>query len=121
MSGFPYQDEIDLYYKNKKIEVRDWLIEFADKQKRISNKQREKLLDYAEQIRFSSIDELTEYVQNLNRIGKKEKQIFLEYIESIEWFPEGIGCGVLDGKIVSRILPNELDLLFQEKENAKKE
>ena len=29
MSGFPRQNEIDVYYENKKKEVGEWLIEYA--------------------------------------------------------------------------------------------
>lgn len=115
MGGFPDQEKIDIYYENKKMEIKEWLVEYANNQKRISNQQRERILKYADSVTFSNIGEINNYIQNLNRIGKKEKQAFLDYSQKIEWLPEGIRSGVLDGQIVTKIVPNDLDLLFEEK------
>lgn len=112
MSGFPRQDEIDIYYKNKKKEVGVWLIEYADDQKRLTQEQRRKLMEYAKYMSFSKAKEANDYVQGLKTVGKKNKQKIFDYMQRIEWFPEGVNVGVLDGKIVSRVLPNELDLLY---------
>lgn len=112
MSGFPHQEEIDVYYEKKKKEVRDWLIQYEGEQKRLTKEQRRCLLKYAEQISFSTAGEVNSYVQGLKTVGKKNKQKIADYIQRIEWFPEGVSVGVLDGKIVSRVLPNELDLLY---------
>lgn len=114
MSGFPRQAEIDEYYAKKKQEVGDWLIEYVGTQKRLTQEQRRQILTYAENMSFSTAGEVNAYVQGLKTVGKKNKQKIFDYMQRVEWFPEGISVGVLDGKIVSRILPNELDLLLQE-------
>lgn len=112
MSGFPRQDEIDIYYKNKKKEVGEWLIEYVADQKRLTQEQRRRILAYAERMSFSTSGEVNAYVQGLKTVGKKNKQKMFDYMQRVDWFPEGINVGVLDGKIVSRVLPNELDLLY---------
>ncbi len=116
MSGFPYQDEIDRYYEVKKKEVREWVIEFTVDQKRLTQEQSKRLLAYAERISFSTAGEVNTYVQGLKTIGKRNKQKFYDYMQCIDWFPEGVNVGVLDGKIVSRILPSPLERLFGDKE-----
>ena len=112
MSGFPYQDVIDVYYEDKKKEVREWLREYIADQKRLTQEQRGRLLEYADQMSFSKAGEANAYVQNLKTVGKRNKKKIFDYMQSVDWFPEGINVGVLDGKIVSRIIPNELDLLY---------
>lgn len=112
MSGFPRQDEIDIYYEDKKKEVGKWLIEYAGDQKRLTQEQRKQILAYADRMSFSTAREANSYVQGLKTVGKKNKQKIFDYMQRIEWFPEGVNVGVLDGKIVSRVLPNELDLLY---------
>ena len=112
MSGFPRQDEIDIYYEDKKKEVGKWLIEYAGDQKRLTQEQRKQILAYADRMSFSTAREANAYVQGLKTVGKKNKQKIFDYMQRIEWFPEGVNVGVLDGKIVSRVLPNELDLLY---------
>lgn len=112
MSGFPRQDEVDIYYEDKKKEVGKWLIEYAGDQKRLTQEQRKQILAYADRMSFSTAREANAYVQGLKTVGKKNKQKIFDYMQRIEWFPEGVNVGVLDGKIVSRVLPNELDLLY---------
>ena len=112
MSGFPRQDDIDIYYEDKKKEVGKWLIEYAGDQKRLTQEQRKQILAYADRMSFSTAREANAYVQGLKTVGKKNKQKIFDYMQRIEWFPEGVNVGVLDGKIVSRVLPNELDLLY---------
>ena len=112
MSGFPRQDEIDIYYEDKKKEVGKWLIEYAGDQKRLTQEQRKQILAYADRMSFSTAREANAYVQGLKTVGKKNKQKIFDYMQRIEWFPEGVNVGVLDGKIVSRVLPNGLDLLY---------
>lgn len=112
MSGFPHQEEIDVYYEEKKKEVRDWLIQYEGEQKRLTKEQRRCLAEYAEKISFSTVGEVNSYVQGLKTVGKKNKKKLADYMQRVEWFPEGVSVGVLDGKIVSRVLPNELDLLY---------
>lgn len=120
MSGFPEQEKIDLYYKNKKNEVSQWLVEYTNNLKRLSKIQREKMLNYAKQICFGNSGELIEYVQQLKNIGKKDKKLFIDYMETIEWLPEGVRSGILDGQIVTKIIPNELDLFFEKAKMEKK-
>lgn len=110
--GFPHQEEIDKYYEAKKKEVGEWLIEYAGDQKRLTQEQRRRILAYAEWMSFSTAGEVNAYVQGLKTVGKKNKQKMFDYMQRVDWFPEGINVGVLDGKIVSRVLPNELDLLY---------
>mgnify|MGYP000912962412 CR=1 FL=1 len=122
MSGFPHQNEIDTYYEEKKKEVGEWLIEFADGQKRLTQEQHKRILEYAETMSFSKAGEANAYVQNLKTVGKRNKKKIFDYMQSVDWFPEGINVGVLDGKIVSRILPSPLERLFGDNEwKSKKE
>ena len=113
---FGYQDEVDKYYETKKKEVGEWLIEFANAQKRLTEEQYKQLLLYAEQISFSTAEEANDYIQSLKTIGKRNKQKSFDYFQQIEWFPKGIGVGVLDGKIVSRISPSSLERFLGDKE-----
>ena len=112
MSGFPRQDEIDLYYKDKKKEVGEWLIEYAGDQKRLTQEQRRRLLAYAERMSFSMAGEVNAYVQGLKTVGKREKERLRSYLSQIDWLPEGVNTGTLDGKIVCRVLPRPLERLF---------
>ena len=123
MSGFPGQDEIDKHYGNKKKEVGKWLIEYTGNQKRLTQEQRKRILAYAERISFSTAGETNAYVQELKTVGKKSKDKLRSYLANVDWFPDGINHGVLDGLIVNRIVPNELDLLYErlEKEYYDKE
>ena len=95
MSGFPRQNEIDVYYENKKKEVGEWLIEYAGDQKRLTQEQRRRLLAYAERMSFSTAGEANAYVQGLKTVGKKNKQKMFDYMQRVDWFPEGINVGVL--------------------------
>ena len=74
MSGFPRQNEIDVYYENKKKEVGEWLIEYAGDQKRLTQEQRRRILAYAERMSFSTAGEANAYVQGLKTVGKREKE-----------------------------------------------
>ena len=122
MSGFPHQNEIDIYYENKKKEVGEWLIEYAGDQKRLTQEQRRRILAYAEKMSFSEAGEANAYVQNLKTVGKREKERLKEYLSQVDWLPEGINNGTLDGKIVCRVLPRPLDKLFGDTEwKSKKE
>lgn len=122
MGGFPHQEEIDKYYEAKKKEVGEWVIEFTVNQKRLTQEQSKRLLAYAERMSFSAAGEANAYVQGLKTVGKRNKQKFYDYMQCIDWFPEGVNVGVLDGKIVSRILPSPLERLFGDKEwKSKKE
>ena len=112
MSGFPRQDEIDLYYKDKKKEVGEWLIEYAGDQKRLTQEQRRRLLAYAERMSFSTAGEVNAYVQGLKTVGKREKERLRSYLSQIDWLPEGVNTGTLDGKIGCRVLPRPLERLF---------
>lgn len=120
MGSFPWQKEIDVYYEDKKQEVGKWLLEFAGQQKRLTQTQKSQIQTYAEQVSFSMINEINDYIQNLKTVGKKNKEKFNDYILRIEWFPEGFSVGLLDGRIVNRIMPNELELLFGDR-NEKQE
>ena len=70
MSGFPRQDEIDIYYEDKKKEVGKWLIEYAGDQKRLTQEQRKQILAYADRMSFSTAREANAYVQGLKTVGK---------------------------------------------------
>ena len=109
-------------YEAKKKEVGEWVIEFTVNQKRLTQEQSKRLLAYAERMSFSAAGEANAYVQGLKTVGKRNKQKFYDYMQCIDWFPEGVNVGVLDGKIVSRILPSPLERLFGDKEwKSKKE
>ena len=110
--GFPRQDEIDIYYEAKKKEVGRWLTNFANEQRRITKEQRQQILEYAENMTFTNAGLANAYIQNLKTVGKRNKEKLFNYLQRVDWFPDGVTVGVLDGKIVSRILPNELDLLY---------
>lgn len=118
--GFPHQEEIDKYYEVKKKEVGEWLERFADEQKRLTKEQRQRIHEYAENMTFTNAGYANGYVQSLTTVGKRNKEKLYNYMAHIDWFPEGINHGVLDGKIVNRIVPNELDLLYARLEKEKK-
>lgn len=122
MSGFPYQNEIDVYYEKKKKEVSEWLIEYTNGLKRITKAQKEKLLSYSERISFSVAGEVNMYVQQLPTVSKRDKAKLETYLQHVDWLPENITTGILDGKIVSRVLPSPLERLFGDREwKSKKE
>lgn len=112
MNGFPHQEEVDVYYQEKKQEVRAWLIQYEGEQKRLTKEQRRCLLEYAEKISFSTVGEVNSYVQELKTVGKREKERLRVYLSQIDWLPEGVNDGTLDGKIVCRVLPRPLEKLF---------
>ncbi len=122
MSGFPRQNEIDVYYENKKKEVGEWLIEYAGDQKRLTQEQRRRILAYAERMSFSTAGEANAYVQGLKTVGKREKERLRSHLSRIDWLPEGVNTGTLDGKIVCRVLPRPLERLFGDNDwKSKKE
>lgn len=121
MSGFPYQKDIDIYYEKKKIEVIEWLLQYIKKCKGISLEEQKKLLDYADKISFSTIGELNTYIQNLQTVSTRDKKRAYDYISEIEWFPKDINTGVLDGKIVTRVLDRPLDAKLAKLPKTKKE
>ena len=117
--GFPHQEDIDKYYEVKKKEVGEWLERFADEQKRLTKEQRQQIHEYAENMTFPNAGYANGYIQSLTTVGKRNKEKLYNYMAHIDWFPEGINHGVLDGKIVNRIVPNELDLLYAQLEKEK--
>ena len=122
MSGFPRQNEIDVYYENKKKEAGEWLIEYAGDQKRLTQEQRRRILAYAERMSFSTAGEANAYVQGLKTVGKREKERLRSHLSQIDWLPEGVNTGTLDGKIVCRVLPRPLERLFGDNDwKSKKE
>ena len=120
MSGFPRQNEIDVYYENKKKEVGEWLIEYAGDQKRLTQEQRRRILAYAERMSFSTAGEANAYVQGLKTVGKREKERLRSHLSPIDWLPEGVNTGTLDGKIVCRVLPRPLERLFGDNDRKSK-
>lgn len=122
MSGFPQQNEIDVYYENKKKEVGDWLYKYVGEQKRLTQKQRQQLLEYAARMSFSVAGEVNVYVQGLKTVGKREKERLRSHLSQIDWLPEGVNTGTLDGNIVCRVLPRPLERLFGDNDwKSKKE
>lgn len=110
--GFPHQEEIDKYYEVKKKEVGEWLERFADEQKRLTKEQRQQIHEYAEHMSFTNAGYANGYVQSLTTVGKRNKEKLFNYLQKVDWLPEGVNVGKLDGKIVSRVLPRPLDQLF---------
>lgn len=100
------QDQIDIYYKNKKEEVSNWLTEYTLKLKRISEEEQTTLLNAAKNINFSSVGNYYNYAQSLKNINKKDKERLLKYLQQIEWLPTGITAGFLDGQLVTKMIPN---------------
>jgi hypothetical protein len=100
------QDKINQYYTKKKTEVRSWLENYMTYLKRINDNQRKQLLEYAKEISFDSAGKLNQYVQQLPAISKKDKKEIEKYLQSIDWLPEGVTIGFLDGKLVVKMMPN---------------
>lgn len=122
MSGFPQQNEIDVYYENKKKEVGDWLYKYVGEQKRLTQEQRQQLLEYAARMSFSVAGEVNVYVQGLKTVGKREKERLRSHLSQIDWLPESVNTGTLDGNIVCRVLPRPLERLFGDNDwKSKKE
>lgn len=107
------QEEIDLYYEKKRKEVGEWLAEYTDSLKRITRTQKEKLLEYANDLTFTKAGEVNVYVQGLKTVSQRDKNKLEAYLQMVDWFPPGVTVGRLDGKLVTRMLPNDLELLFR--------
>lgn len=109
MSGLTIdQDFIDLYYENKKKEAGEWITEYTANLKRLEDDQRKRLLRYAKTINFENAGELNAYAQSIPTISKKNKQKLTKYLQQIDWLPDGITVGFLDGQLVVKMLPNTL-------------
>ena len=100
------QGQIDLYYEKKKGEVREWLIEYTAGLKRIKTEQRERLMAYAKALNFATAGEFNAYAQQLTTISKKDKNRLERYLQNVEWLPEDITVGFLDGHLVVKMMPN---------------
>lgn len=119
---FINQQRVDDYYRDKKQEVGQWVTEYVENQKKITEEQRKRLLTYASQISFTTAGEINAYVQNLNTVSKREKEKLENYMQKIDWLPEGENMGHLDGVLVSRVLESPLEKLLGDKEwKSKKE
>lgn len=115
MSGLTVDlEKIDQYYTIKKKEVSNWLIEYIMQLKRINKYQKEQLINYAKDIKFNSVEDFNSYVQELKTISKKDKQRLMNYLQNIDWLPEDMPFGFLDGCYVSRALPEtQADKMIQ--------
>ncbi len=118
-SVLPTQEEIDVYYEEKKKEVAAWVVEYANGLKRVTKTQKSIILEFADTLTFSNIGDLNLYVQKLSTVSQRDKKKLFEYLQRIDWLPDGVNVGILDGKIVSKVLPNELDLMLEEIERKK--
>ena len=98
------QSEVNAFYEDKKRELREWLVEYTNKLRRIKPDQKEKLLEYAENITFSSCQELNDYVQSLNTISNRDKDKLYQYLYNMEWLPKNVPLGYIDGKLVKKPL-----------------
>ena len=115
MSGLTVDlEDIEQYYKMKKKEVSNWLMEYIMQLKRINKYQKEQLIAYAKDIKFNSIDDFYSYAQELPTISKKDKQRLMKYLQNIDWLPKDMPFGFLDGCFVSRALPEtQADKMIQ--------
>ncbi|MDO5147659.1 MAG: hypothetical protein Q4D60_11735 [Eubacteriales bacterium] len=108
------QDRVDVHYRDKKIEVSNWLIEYTGNLKRLKEEQRKILMAYAKAINILQIGKLNLYVQSLTTVSKKDKERLSKYLRQIDWLPEDQNMGVLDGIMFSRVLSNPLAEMLQE-------
>lgn len=104
-----------VYYKDKKKEVGNWLFVEVKKMKKLTNDQRGHLLKYCENMTFKGAGEFNAYLQELPTVTKKEKKTVEGYLQNVDWLPEGVNIGVLDGEVVSRVLPSPLERLLGDK------
>ena len=109
------QGDYVVYYESKKKEVRDCLMVEVEKMHKLTNDQRRHLLKYCENMTFRSAGEFNAYLQELPTVTKKEKKIVEGYLQNVDWLPEGVNIGVLDGEVVSRVLPSPLERLLGDK------
>lgn len=100
------QSQIDLYYKKKKGEVSNWLTEYTTSLKRVTEDQRKQLIEYAKGLSFDNVGRFNQYAQQLTTISMKDKKRLKKYLQEIDWLPEGITAGFLDGQLVVKMLPN---------------
>lgn len=112
MSVLPTQEEIDVYYEEKKKEVAAWVVEYANGLKRVTKTQKSIIFEYANELTFSNVGELNYYVQELNTVSQRDKKRLFEYLSEVEWLPDGVNSGVLDGQYVTRVLESPLDKIF---------
>lgn len=102
------QGKVDLYYFHKKDEVSGWLLEYTKDLKRIKEDQRNRLIAYAKATSFLTANEFNEYAQQLTTISKKDKKRLEKYLQEVDWLPEGVTAGFLDGQLVVKLMPNTL-------------
>lgn len=102
------QGKVDSYYFHKKDEVSGWLIEYTKDLKRIKEDQRNRLIAYAKATSFFTANEFNEYAQQLTTISKKDKKRLEKYLQEVDWLPEGVTAGFLDGQLVVKLMPNTL-------------
>lgn len=100
------QGQIDLYYEKKKGEVSKWLIKYTTDLKRVTEDQRKQLIEYAKGLSFDTVGRFNQYAQQLTTISMKDKKRLKKYLQEIDWLPEGITAGFLDGQLVVKMLPN---------------
>lgn len=100
------QGQIDLYYEKKKGEVSKWLIKYTADLKRVTEDQRKQLIEYAKGLSFNTVGRFNQYAQQLTTISMKDKKRLKKYLQEIDWLPEGITAGFLDGQLVVKMLPN---------------
>lgn len=112
MSSFLYQDNLELYYEGKKKEVGEWLMQYTNNLKKVTKEQKEQLECYSKNMSFKIAGDVNAYVQNLNTVGKRDKKRLSDYLNNVEWLPDGVTTGILDGVLVSRVLPRPLDRLL---------
>jgi len=100
------QGKIDLYYEQKKSEVSEWLIEYTEDLKRLKEDQRKRLIEYAKRLSFNTAGSYNAYAQQLPTISKKDKKRLEKYLQEVDWLPEGVTAGFLDGQLVVKMIPN---------------
>ena len=117
------QEAIDIHYSKMKQEVKTWIIEYTEAQKKLTEEQRARIMAYANAISFLQTGELNAYIQDLPTVSKKEKKRLERYLQQVEWLPKGQSMGMLDGHLVSRIPPRDplLEKLLNTSKNKEAE
>ena len=100
------QGQVDKYYEEKKDELRTRLLEYVNAMKRITKEQRKQLEESAKEISFSTANDFNDHVQQLPTISKRDKKKIDEYLQSVEWLPNDVTAGFLDGRLVCKISSN---------------
>lgn len=101
------QQEINEYYKRKKAEIEEWLIEKSEALLGLTDEQKHEMHQCAKKVSVKSINGIRRYIRGLESISQNDKTDMEKYLKEIEWLPTQYNIGYIDGTVVRRISEQE--------------